>query len=157
MLFNYNVQYEGLIEKEASRVKYVWALVSELFMYLPDHCPTWMKAHSCINVAIELNTQPLKTTVNDAGPAAPFLMFSIHLYIICPFIWILRGSTLDLFSPHPPPTFFLDLSEKDPSLLVRFEFLSFLHLSSVRNSGLLLGDEIIDRMLFTGDQTFDKF
>lgn len=83
-------------------------------------------------------------------------MFSIHLYIICTFIYTPERFYFEPNCFHPP-FFCLDLSEKDPSLLVRFKFLSFVHLSSVRNSGLLLGDEIIDRMLFTGDQTFDKF
>lgn len=54
-------------------------------------------------------------------------------------------------------TFFLcGFVRKWPESLGRFAFLSFVYLKSVKNSGLLLGDEIIDTMLFTSKQTFDK-
>lgn len=62
-------------------------------------------------------------------------MFPIHLHISCTFIQLLVG--LPQTTLHSS-TFF--------SPVVVFEFLSFLHLSSVWNSGRLPGDEIIDRM-----------
>lgn len=54
-------------------------------------------------------------------------------------------------------TFFLrGVVREWPESPGRFALLSFVCLKSVRNSVLLLGDEIIDTMLFTGEQTFDK-
>lgn len=62
-------------------------------------------------------------------------MCPIHLHICGTFIQLLSGSTFN----HPA---FIHLFFS----VVVFEFLSFLHLFSVRNSGRLPGDEIIDRM-----------
>lgn len=77
-------------------------------------------------------------------------------YIIRTFIQILTGFYLEPFHIHP---FFTDLCgfvRKWPESPGRFAFLSFKYQKSVRNSGLLLGDEIIDTMLFTSKQTFEK-
>lgn len=69
------------------------------------------------------------------------------------------GSTLNhctsiLFSP----TFFhwWILSADDPSLLGDLHFYLLYIWNLSENSGLLPGDEIIDMMLFTCEQTFDK-
>lgn len=102
-----------------------------LFIYLADYYWRWWQ--------------------HKRGPAGPLQMFTMHSYIICTFTRILSGFHLQPSHFHP---IFPDLILCGVSPGGKFAFLSFVYPSPVTTSGLSLGDEIIDSMLF--DQTFDK-
>lgn len=113
----------------------------ELLCVIISLLPCWLHVHmnkerGSINVFTEPST--CVTAIErqqEAVCCCKRCMFPIHLHISCTCIQLLSWSTLNR------PAFIHLFSS-----VVVFEFLSFLNLSSVRNSGWLLGDEIIDRM-----------